>query len=1244
MTRARKWLLGVGIAIVAVIALLAIALAWLFYTPSGLSFALTRGVSVMHGQFDYSSASGTLAGTATIDGLYYRNDDDDVLRVTHATIDLQPWALLAGRLHVRRARIDGLDLTLGTAKGSSGSRSLQPPLTVVMDDTQLTDIVVRQSGKQVFAANTLAIAGLWSKRQLLIRQLDLRAPEGSARLAGVIALAPGFSGHGTARLDWRHDDTRYVAAIETQSDGSVAQLQARMTAPVDATLSATLKLDASHAWTMALDAPKFDVRAVPALPDSMKTLALALRGAGTGAGGKLQGSVAINDQTMLIDPAQFNINGKTVLLDPLRLSSPQIPGIATATGTIHLDTSPITAVLKVEWHDVLLPQQLAGQELATHGALNVSGSAQSYALDGALAIGPPGRLSNLQLALTGTPAEVALRTLKLVQKNGGLGASGTIGLQPRVSWKLDVLARKFDPGALLAGWNGALDFSLATQGEMTQNGPQATLKLDRVAGSLRQRSVAGSRADLRITPENLLDGNLLLAVGRSRISAQGQAGPRTNAVVTLDIASLSDWLPEASGTLTGRFTLRGAWPKLAIVGNAQGKSLSRGTQRIDALELSASIPDISRPGGDFDLALTGVQASGLEFDTAKIEARGTAASHRVHLDVRGPQLDASLALQGSWQAKTKSWSGTLHDASLTPEGLPEWRQQQQAALSWRNGVASLAQLCLSAGEPSLCITADRKANGTLDARYHLQHLPLQLLATLASDMAPLRASGELSGSGQLTLRADGGIDGNADLQASPGAIAFASNPDNSLLAWTELGASVTANGQTQHVRLHGNLRDGGSLNGDVSLSGSDHALGGSISADLRSLAFLEALSAEIANVHGSLAGTLTLGGTLAAPQFQGNIHSQDFSAELPRAGLKLRDGRFAITGDAQGRLRIEGQAISGKGTLQVNGTAGFSAAAPLTLVVRGENVLVADIPAAHVIASPELRIGRAQGLYTVTGTLGIPQARIEVEKLPGEGAVKPSPDVVVVDETQPQKAAVAEFPMQADITVTLGDNVSVKGFGLDGKVRGALAVHAQPTRAATGRGQIQVDGTYRAYGQNLQIQRGRLLFAGTRLDNPGLDIRATRQVRSGNVTVGLSVRGTAQQPILSVFSDPAMQQSQALSYLVTGRPLESLRSGEADTLNTAAQALGGLAGDRLAKSLGSRLGLETGVSGSDALGGSAFTAGKYLSPRLFISYGVGLFTPGQVITLRYTINRFLQFEAENATTGNRASLNYRIEK
>jgi translocation and assembly module TamB len=41
---------------------------------------------------------------------------------------------------------------------------------------------------------------------------------------------------------------------------------------------------------------------------------------------------------------------------------------------------------------------------------------------------------------------------------------------------------------------------------------------------------------------------------------------------------------------------------------------------------------------------------------------------------------------------------------------------------------------------------------------------------------------------------------------------------------------------------------------------------------------------------------------------------------------------------------------------------------------------------------------------------------------------------------------------------------------------------------------------------------------------------------------------------------------------------------------------------------------------------------------------VGLFEPGQVITLRYLFSRRWNFEAQNATEFSRASFNYRLEK
>jgi translocation and assembly module TamB len=302
-----------------------------------------------------------------------------------------------------------------------------------------------------------------------------------------------------------------------------------------------------------------------------------------------------------------------------------------------------------------------------------------------------------------------------------------------------------------------------------------------------------------------------------------------------------------------------------------------------------------------------------------------------------------------------------------------------------------------------------------------------------------------------------------------------------------------------------------------------------------------------------------------------------------------------------------------------------------------------------VAISPDLDIRRDAEGIRIGGSLRMDKADVNLEKLPGAGATQASPDVVVVDA---KKKATREkgVPMQADIQVDLGQDTHVIGYGLDGKLHGNLRVIQRPGKAAIGQGQIRIDGTFHAYGQNLHIQQGRLLFASTPLTDPGLDIRAVRKLNpnatidDGQV-VGLQITGTAVRPQLTVFSNPTMEQSDALSYLVTGKPLSQVKGGEGNAVNTAAQALGSATGNLLAKGIGSKLGIsDIGVSSSDALGTSAFTVGKYLSPRLYLSYGVGLFEPGQVVTLRYILSRRWNFEAEQASEFSRASFNYRFER
>ena len=69
--------------------------------------------------------------------------------------------------------------------------------------------------------------------------------------------------------------------------------------------------------------------------------------------------------------------------------------------------------------------------------------------------------------------------------------------------------------------------------------------------------------------------------------------------------------------------------------------------------------------------------------------------------------------------------------------------------------------------------------------------------------------------------------------------------------------------------------------------------------------------------------------------------------------------------------------------------------------------------------------------------------------------------------------------------------------------------------------------------------------------------------------------------------------------------------------------------------------LRVSIPASPTTARSAFTVGKYLSPKLYLNYGVGLFTLGEVITLRYLFSKRFNFEAQNASTGNRAGINYR---
>ena len=128
-----------------------------------------------------------------------------------------------------------------------------------------------------------------------------------------------------------------------------------------------------------------------------------------------------------------------------------------------------------------------------------------------------------------------------------------------------------------------------------------------------------------------------------------------------------------------------------------------------------------------------------------------------------------------------------------------------------------------------------------------------------------------------------------------------------------------------------------------------------------------------------------------------------------------------------------------------------------------------------------------------------------------------------------------------------------------------------------------------------------------------------------------------------------MTQGNQLSYLVLGRPMSGSSGGEGSALNRAALALGLKGGNAVAEKIGSKLGLDQfGVESSEAGSSTnpenaSFVVGKYLSPKLYISYGLGLFDPVTTLRLQYAISSHWKLVSESSNEASGGDVIYTIE-
>jgi translocation and assembly module TamB len=745
----------------------------------------------------------------------------------------------------------------------------------------------------------------------------------------------------------------------------------------------------------------------------------------------------------------------------------------------------------------------------------------------------------------------------------------------------------------------------------------------------------------------LLDG-LIVTIAENQLSVTGSLGATVALDVAIDARRLDRLTANAAGALHAAGHVAGTLAEPTLTGSLNGQDLRYGDFGARTLAVSGEVVADESRAIQLDLSANGLMLRGRSVDSATAAVSGTAGRHTATLALSADDADAQLRASGSWVDGT--WSGELTEFEVDEPAIGVWALTDATRLELGRGRFELERACLTQRETRLCAVARIGTDTDM--------LDLELNAFDLAVLSPFLPN-ELSATG----RYDASLRLTGPLQRPAGT--FAAHGAGTVFSIRELDEPAL-DIALDTIDIEGSISDAGDLNLAGELRGrtgarvavdadvtrlwdADRQLRAAISGQWEDLGMLSLLSPDVGDVSGTASVDLVLEGPPRSPAIRGDAQWSNGRVEVPRWGLIVEDIDAVVSSPDGTRLLLQASGLAGEGRIDVTGVTEVDAQRgwPTELRVFGNGLQAVRLPDADILVSPALEVRAALPDVDVSGAFLIPYARLELEGLPPQ-AVRPSVDTVVHGVDRPAE----EHPLNvhADIRVGFGDDVRYAGAGLDVALSGAMGLVYDSGRAAVASGSVTLTGQYQAYGQNLDIDEGQLIFAGP-VANPNLDVRAVRRIEPGTAdvrltettVVGVELSGTVEAPIARVFSEPAMNEADALSYLLLGRPLSASGDEETATLESAAFTMGLQQALPVIQRVGETLGLDEFSVQTTSADTGELMAGKRISPRLYVRYTYGLFNRIGGLLMRFDLSE--RYSLETRSGDNRSmDLIYTVER
>lgn len=895
---------------------------------------------------------------------------------------------------------------------------------------------------------------------------------------------------------------------------------------------------------------------------------------------------------------------------------------------------------------------------------------------------PAGKLT---IDASGDAQLIRIKRLRHVGAAGSIDAKGTVDVRQGIAWDIDAVMDRFNVGYFLKDTPSLITGTLNTDGRWSDSQQIINIKKIDLSGMLKGKplSAKGSLAAKMRLPKDLasyfqrlqtqdaqaqyqqvnalidsLDAdNLVLRWGDNYLTANGNAKELQTKINLTSLDQLSDKL---AGKVSGGATLSQpagqALPTIYI--DLVGERIALPGFILRQGRVRGKLVNLANSPSQLIVTAEGLDAAGQTFKSIKASFNGTEQAHVVNLDVANEQLDIAARLKGGFDRDKLSWSGVIGKGRIKSK-YATLNQLQPAQLivnlpNEQNGNSSdlkvqLAAHCWQATDQTgkLCLRESLVASPDKgDVNVALQNIDTSLFSVfLPKD---IDWHGKINGKAIVGWQRGRPPTINTTLYSDNGKIGLIQDGDIAPVTLPYKRVSLIALSVPEGIKLRSDINTGRGARGYAEVIVDPYKapkpISGALVLNELNLAIFKPFFPGMRVLEGNVTMAGGLGGTLDKPQFYGDV--------------KLADGRIAMLDlpvnltnvNTQAKIRgtqatIDGTFNSGAGEGNLEGTVNWQQKLQAKLSIIGERLVITQPPLLVAEINPDIDIIVRPGdrYVDIKGAVSVPSATIRPPEA-SEDIITKTEDAVVLDRRLigniDEVLAISKpWSINADIGVDLGDDINFRGFGAVIPLAGAININQNGTGIMRAKGVVQVSRrtNVNAFGQSLELNYGQVRFSGDVM-KPNLSIEAVKTI--DGKTVGLRVKGSTENPNIIVFNNAGLTQQQAMNALVTGRinnkgatQISEQGFKSQVTNNLAAAGLSfGLSGTRsLTNQIGQAFGFQSLTV--DASGSSEDTnvnVTGYVTPDLYIRYGVGVFNAQNSLSIRYQLTRRIYVEATSA--------------